>query len=220
MTQDNSPATKVKFLQFSEELIALAEQDQKEIRENFHAFSKLKSESIKRRNYSIVAENCHARALRMFKILEEIKEPTVENIGLEGSKAVSLLALHSYLDIMKKVLELYRTIYEKKPENIYYQAIPPLTDRIMILEHKKQLFGTQWSLDVNENPFLITVEDFTKMNQRRAVYGLDPVRRPVNMAIGAVKNPLGKGLAKVSDQKQLTEEEYERYSRHYLKSEL
>jgi|GEM_PF-1012456 len=220
MSETKSAGAKERFPKFRKELLRMVEEDQKEIRKNFHAYSKIKAEDIKRRKYALVAKNCHARAHRMLEILGEIKDPTIENIGLDGSKAVSLLALHSYLDIMKKVLAIFEAYFEKDPSNIYHQSIPPLKDRIMILEHKKQLFGTNWNMDRNEKPFLITVEDFSKMNNRRSNYGLKPARHPVNLAIGAIKYPLGRGLAKESDQKPLTPEEYDEYSQYSLKSEL
>src|ERR1035437_697643 len=142
---------KVKFPSAMKELIGLDKEDQAEIRGHYNALKGLKSEHQKRRQNVLLAQHCHARAHRVLEILEEVKEPTIENIGLEGSKAVSLLALHSYLEIIKKVLDIYSKIYKKSPGNIYYQAIPPLTDRIMILEKKVQLFGTNWSVDENGN---------------------------------------------------------------------
>ena len=89
----------------------------------------------------------------------------------------------------------------------------------MILDHKEPIFGTQWAVDKSGKPFLIMVENFHEVNRRRSNYGLDPVRRPVNLAIGAVKYPLGRGFAKAKDQKRLTKEEYNEYSRYFLKRE-
>lgn len=118
---------------------------------------------------------------------------------------------------MKKILKLFEEEFNKNSNNIYYQAIPPLTDRIRILEHKKQIYGTNWFAFHKDKPFLISVEDFPNMNQRRAVYGLDPAKRPVNLAKGADKYPLGKGLAVASDQKDLSQAGYSQYSRFNLK---
>ena len=87
----------------------------------------------------------------------------------------------------------------------------------MILEHKKQLYGTNWMVDKDSRPFLVYMDDFESVNKRRAVYGLKPIKRPVDLAIGAVKYPLGRGFAKEGDMKELTQREYEEYSRHYLK---
>lgn len=220
MTQPTSSLNfKEKFPKFREELLVMSKVDQDEIRGYFHAYSNIKSEDVRKRKYAFVARNCHARAKRALEILDEIKDPTIENLGVDGCEAFALVAMHSYLEIMKRVLDVLEINFIKNRANIYYQSIPALKDRVLILEHKKQLYGTQWMVDKDEKPFLIAVEDFSNMNLRRSFYGLDPARRPVNLAKGAKKYPLGKGLAKESDQKQLTKEEYDNYSRHYLKSE-
>lgn len=211
---------KEKFPKYREVLINLAEADQREIRENFHAINEIKSEIVKSRKYTEIARHCHSRAHKMLEILREIERPTIENIGEDGCEAAALLALHSYLDIMKQLLDLLESQFKLNPSGICYKSIPALKDRILILEHKNQLFGTNWMLSKDGKPFLIPVDDFAYVNQRRALYGLDPIRRPVNLAIGAKKYPLGKGLAKASDQKKLNDEEYGRYSRYYLRSEL
>lgn len=209
---------KVKFPAAKKELVNLEREDQAEVRGHSNVLKGLSSESQKRRQSDLLARRCHARADTMLEILGEIKDPTIENIGLEGSKAVSLLALHSYLDVMKKILSVYERNFQENPVNIYYQAIPSLTDRIMILERRIQLFGTNWSVAKDEKIFLIPVKDFATMNQRRARYGLKPTRRPVNLSFGAIKYPLGKGMAVAGDQKELSDEEYEAYARYSLKS--
>jgi hypothetical protein len=205
-----------KFPKQSAELLMMLEQDQKELREFPRLYNKIVSENEKDKVLKSIRTECHVRAIRMMAILNEIGDPTVENVGLEASEAVAVIALHSYLGLMKKILRIYEHYYIQDRANIYYQAIPSLVDRIMILEQRRQLFGTNWSLGKNDKPFLIAVEDFSKMNEKRAQYDLEPRRRPVNSAVGAVKYPLGRGLAKKTDQKQLTDEEYEEFSRYVL----
>lgn len=209
---------KAKFPQFEAELIRLGEEDQTEIRGHYQALQYLNSQEAKDQQSYKLALNCHKRARRMREILEVIKKPTITNIGLKGSKTVSLLALHSYLDLMKRVLVIYENEFKKNPDNIYFQAIPPLTDRIMILEERVQYFGTNWSLAKDGTYFLIAVKDFAGMNERRAQYGLEPTKRPVILSTGADKYPLGEGKAKASDQKALTDEEYQDYNKYHLKS--
>lgn len=211
-----SPAD-VTFPRQREELLKLAIEDQLETKGHSVGGLDLGSKQFKSVR---VANSYHIRAHKMLEILDIIKSPTIANIGVDGSKAVSLLALHAYLDLMKKVLVLFEQEFARDPPDIYYQAIPPLKDRIAILEFKKQSFGTNWTLGKDGKPFLIAVKNFSEMNKWRAQYGLKPAHRPVNLAVGAAKYPLGKGLAKESDQKDLTDEEYAEYSRDYLKSKL
>lgn len=208
----------VKFPSIKQELIKLDEEDQTEVRGQYQALKNATTYKEKKKQSDLIAIHCHTRARRMLEILDEIKVPTIENVGLEGSKAISLLALHSYLEVMKSTLDIYEKIYRKDPNNIYGQAIPPLIDRILILENRLQLFGTNWSSDKYGKLFLIPVREFSTMNVRRSQFGLGPTKRPVILSLGATNYPLGKGNARASDQKELTDEEYEEYSKYHLKS--
>lgn len=209
-----------RFPKERKELLALEKADQDEIVNNFEAIKLIKSKKLQRQKYDQIAQYSYDRALRILQILDKIKQPTAENVGLDGSKAIAVLALHSSLDVMKKILNLFEKNFGKDRNSIYYQAIPPLQDRIMILEKRKQLFGTNWTTNAQGKPFLIEVEDFHHMNQRRAAYGLKAQRRPVDLARGAKKYPLGLGLARKNDQKKLTNEEYESYAHYFLKQLL
>ncbi|MEO8105019.1 MAG: hypothetical protein ABI602_01650 [Candidatus Saccharibacteria bacterium] len=211
-----SPAD-VAFPRQREELLKLAFEDQLQAKGHSVGGLDLGSQQFKSVQ---ITNDYHIRAHKMLEILDIVKAPTITNIGMDGSKAVSLLALHSYLDLMKRVLVVFEQQFARDPAGIYFQAIPPLTDRITILESKSQSFGTNWTIDQDGKPFLITVKNFSDMNKRRAKYGLKPSHRPVNLAVGAAKYPLGKGFAKETDQKDLTDEEYAEYSRDYLKSKL
>ncbi len=210
----------VKFPKQREELLRLCADDQQDLRQNLHAISLLKSESEKEQKYLEITKRCHARTHHMLRILNEIKRPTVKNIGMDGSEAILTITQHSYLPVMERVLALYEQEYQKNPTNICGRFIPALIDRIRILKHKKALFGTQWTIDKKGVPFLIAVEDFKNVNQRRASYGLEPIRRPINLAVGAIKYPLGKGLAKATDQRDLTKDEYGIYAKNQLESVL
>lgn len=102
------------------------------------------------------------RAEEVLKILEVIKTPSVANVGLDGSQAIWLIAQHNadYKDLGKTVLKEMSILYRKDKSQVYYQGIPYLTDRLMILEqltkgidkeksaelhlHIKQLYGTQY----------------------------------------------------------------------------
>jgi hypothetical protein len=204
------------FPELSVELIELGEQDQTEIRAHYQKL-KLLSESEQAKLNSQLKAHCHARASRMMEILDEIKEPSISNIGIEGSEMVSLLALHSYLDEMKQVLTTYQKAYDRDPANIYNESIPSLTDRIMAFETRTQLFGNNWMIDKNGKYFLIPVQDFEHMNERRAKFGIGPRMKPTVYAIGQTRHPLGEGLAELSDQKELTDDEYAEFTRGHIR---
>jgi len=205
-----------KFPAQQRELLTMFKEEQKELRA-FPKYSEtLSTQTEKTQALHRVREKCHKRAHRMSKILDEIKKPTIDNIGKDGSQALAILTLHAHLDLMKKVHKLFEQEFRKNRKNIYFEVIPALQDRIDILERKKPKYGTNWSNDEHDKPFLIAVEDFSKLNELRSIYGLEPAKRPTNLAIGAIKHPLGKGLAREGDQKELNEEDYVEYSRYLL----
>jgi hypothetical protein len=94
----------VKFPHYERELVKLGREDQIEIRSHYQKLKNLNTKESKQRLNAQLKAHCHARAELMIAIIEEIKEPTISNIG-DGSEVVSFLALHSYLDEMKKVLK-------------------------------------------------------------------------------------------------------------------
>lgn len=207
----------VAFPQHRDELIKLVEEDQSEIRHHYQKLKVLDSEAAKDKLNGQLKMDCHARAKRMIDILHEIIEPSITNIGLDGSEAVSVLALHSYLDEMKEVLAAYKAAYARDPNDVYKESIPSLTDRIMVFEEQTQLYGNNWSLDKDGRYFLIPVKDFEHMNERRAKFGLGPRMKPTVYAIGEEKYPLGKGVAEASDQKELTDEEYAEFTKGHIR---
>lgn len=151
----------------------------------------------------------------MMEILDKIGMPTTENIGDDGSQAVSVIAIHSRLSIMKKVLDLFEKCYEKDPRSVYHEAIPSLTDWVLILEHKKQKFGTQWMMGADGKFFLPPVEDFKNINSRRAAYGLGKARRPRDLTYGVPKGPLPPETQE-NDQRAPSHAEYNDNALEYL----
>jgi hypothetical protein len=87
----------------------------------------------------------------------------------------------------------------------------------MAFEQRKQLYGNNWMVDKNGKFFLIPVEDFEHMNDRRAKFGLGPRMKPTVYAIGEDKHPLGQAKAEASDQKELTDEEYAEFTKGHLR---
>jgi hypothetical protein len=207
----------IAFPHYQKELVKLGEEDQQEIRSHYQKLKLLESEEEKEQLTTSLKAHCHARAKRMMEMLREIKEPSISNIGPDGSEMVSVLALHSYIDEMKEVLAAYQTAYKRNPDDVCSESIPSLTDRIMAFEQRKQLYGNNWMVDKNGKFFLIPVEDFEHMNDRRAKFGLGPRMKPTVYAIGEDKHPLGQAKAEASDQKELTDEEYAEFTKGHLR---
>ncbi len=189
--------------------------DQIEIRGHYKTLSKLKSDKEKAEYSKQLAQRCHSRAKEMMHIISQIGQPTFENIGIDGAKAVSVLTLHSFKNIMKQMLGIYNAMLLNENTDFYMRAIPPLTDKLMILEEKLQYYGTNWNTTNNGEFYLIPIKDFSNVNQRRAQFGMEPVKKPVVLSIGQNKHPLGTGDATETDQKPMTDEEYLEFTQFY-----
>lgn len=91
-----------------------------------------------------------ARIEEVLNLLEEIKTPSTRNIGLDGSRALWLVALHNtgYKDAGSIVLKKMKRLYYKDKSQVFYPGIPYLVDMVMLraknFDHKaKQLYGTR-----------------------------------------------------------------------------
>jgi|SRR5579859_312751 len=163
------------------ELITLLESDQAEVRAVGRLyFSSKTSHNAERARLKL---QTHQRAARMLALLDEIGEPSIANIGVEAAQAVSILATHAGGETLHKVLDSFNAIYARNKNDAYFQAIPAMTDWLLLQERKPQRFGTQWLFDENKWPFLPIVEDFAHVNERRAAYGIRQLRWPRSLAI-------------------------------------
>ncbi|HSX29683.1 MAG TPA: hypothetical protein VLE73_03935 [Candidatus Saccharimonadales bacterium] len=133
-----------------------------------------------------VAKELHnrdiARSEELRALLQVIKSPNARNIGLDGSRAVWLLANHSPLDdITKMTLTKMRRIYYKDKSQVFYPGIPYLVDYLMLkakaFDHMaKQSYGTRYYYTKYEGGDS-TVGNFPIINEtglaeRRKKFGL------------------------------------------------
>lgn len=199
----------MKFPKLRDELLAMLDQDQREVRECSKAFRRSRRSDDTRKLRDEFIRRSQGRVRRVIEILEVIGAPTVENIGTDGSQAVSVLGLHSRLSHMKKILRAFKRSYGKNPDSVYAEAIPSLEDRVLIIEQKEQQFGTQWMLGSDGNFFLPPVADFANMDQRRAVYGLGKSRHPIDLTSGVPTREPFRAYTKERDQRAPTKEEYD-----------
>lgn len=106
---------------------------------------------------------------RLKEIIAEIGWPTLSKVGSEASQAAWLLVQHASaeLDFMKQCLELMRqTPDDVRPSNIAF-----LEDRLLIMEDKPQIYGTQFrNIGNGWEPF--PIEDSEHVDERRASVGL------------------------------------------------
>lgn len=130
-----------------------------------------------------------ARIEEVLAIVGRIKTPSVRNVGLDGSRAIWLIALHNftYKNSGRTVLKKMRHLFYRDKTQVFYPGIPYLTDRIMVgsvqpvdpenLPH--QLYGTQGLSmklpdgTVRSEPFPIT--NMSKLVERRKKFDLEPI---------------------------------------------
>lgn len=193
----------------------MLKQDQREVRAQSQAYKCSPKSPETLESGKRLTRRCIERAQRMLEILDDIGVLTLDNIGADGSEAVTVLALHAKYSIMKRVLSAYEIALANDRTNVYLQGIPSLTDRVLIAERKKQRFATQWWFEADGTHYLHPVEDFKHLNERRAMYGLDKARRPRDLTYGIPKGPLPP-CTRESDQQEQTLEEYENTIRALL----
>lgn len=124
------------------------------------------------------------RAIEMLKLLEQIKVLSARNIGLDGSRAVWVIAVHNMShDIQRLVLKKMRHLYYKDKGQVFYPGIPYIVDVLMVesaqsIEEARQLYGTRSYYDSKgrERPFKILRPE--TLNERRKKFGLGPYRGP------------------------------------------
>jgi hypothetical protein len=179
----------MKYPKQAQELAQFLQEDQEEMQEAGRIFYNDSNNSLLQTKRAEQNYKISLRSERLLQILDEVGGPSIYNIGVRGAEAVSVLALHSSDEILEGVLSEFMTLYDKDREDVYYQAIPAMTDRLLIHQHKPQRFGTQWLADERKEPFLPTVEDFDHVNERRAEYGIEPLRWPKSLAIPESEQP-------------------------------
>lgn len=109
---------------------------------------------------------------RMKEIVKEYGWPTVRMVGSEGATAAWLLVQHADADptFQRTCLELMKKlpVGEVSTVNLAY-----LTDRVLVNEGKKQVYGTQFWLQ-NGKMAPRPIEDEENLEQRRKKAGMQP----------------------------------------------
>lgn len=206
----------IKFPLFAQELANLLDEDQDEWREYARKEFKTEDKSSLKSEKQLLRQRVEKRALRMLKILDEIREPSISNIGNEGALAVSVLATHTSLETTRRILESFNDLYAHNKIDTRYQSIPAMTDWLAVLEHRPQTFGTIWLMDEQGYPFLPTVDDFEHVNERRTEYSIEPLRWPKSLAIPEDEQPwLAKPLSELI-MRDPTKDEYSDFEQDYL----
>jgi hypothetical protein len=179
----------MRYPEYAAELMQLLRADQTEKRDVGQAYFNESDQTLLDTKSATLKQNTRERTARMLQIFEEIGQPSISNIGAEAAQAISVLAVHDTPNVLRRVLYAFNKLYKQDKSDTYYQAIPSMTDWVLVRESKPQRFGTQWMFDKDKQPFLPTVEDFEHVNDRRAEYDIEPFRWVKSLAIPESEQP-------------------------------
>ncbi|MCO4780707.1 MAG: hypothetical protein KC646_00175 [Candidatus Cloacimonetes bacterium] len=120
--------------------------------------------------YDVKVDQQHITTLKA--IIKKIGWPTIDKVGAQASHFAWLLVQHADfdLDLQKTVLQYLKTL---KPDQFNPNEIAYLTDKILIQEGKKQIYGTQFKVDKDKNIVPEPISDYKELDKRRATLGLE-----------------------------------------------
>jgi len=105
-------------------------------------------------------------------IIEDIGWPTISKVGKAASEAAWILVQYAMDD--KTFMEHCLELMKEAGEDIERWEIAYLTDRLLMMEEKSQLYGTQYRKDETGRIRMWKVEDLEKLDERRKEMGLEP----------------------------------------------
>lgn len=173
------PATKSPiYPDIRKDLLKLMSEDQKDRASDTFSFN---SVPVDLEKVNELIERDNKRAFKTSTLLKQIKVPSAENIGLDGSRAVWLIAMHNTsLNFQKNILRQMKKLYRTDKAQVFYPGIPYLEDRVMIssaktIEQAKQLYGTQEYLDQDSGKLKVfPIINPGELSERRKKFELYP----------------------------------------------
>lgn len=112
------------------------------------------------------------------QIIKKYGWPTIFLVGKKASNYAWLLVQHADHDVafQKKCLKLIEKSYKNNQKSINPANIAYLTDRVLVNESKRQIFGTQFYHNRSGNFVPRPIRDAKNLEENRAKYGLIPFR--------------------------------------------
>jgi len=146
--------------------------DNKTLNEKLNNDPELKKEFLALANR--MQELDDSRLLRMKEILTKYGWPGRSLVGTEAAAAAWLIVTHAVRDVTFQRLAL-EAMKKLPPCEVENSHLADLTDRVLVGEGKKQLYGTM--LDVKEDGKFAPkpIEDEANVDKRRAALGLQPL---------------------------------------------
>ena len=117
------------------------------------------------------ADDANTKWLRA--VVEKQGWPTITHVGEDGAHAAWLLVQHADADpkFQRQCLDLMTKLPK---DQVKGKDLAYLTDRVLLAEGKKQIYGTQFNL-VDGKWIPRSLEDEANVDKRRAELGLPPL---------------------------------------------
>lgn len=158
------------------ELEKIYDNDQK-LRKEWDILSKKydkESEEIKN-HLNKIAKNEKENLIKIESIISKHGWPAKEEVGTKGLYAIWLVIQHSN----KKIMLKYYNYLEKLIQDglISKSDFATFKDRLLILQGKKQIYGTQYIYDEKHKKYrLEPIENINEVNNLRKEVGLPPLK--------------------------------------------
>jgi hypothetical protein len=105
--------------------------------------------------------------------IREMGFPPKEEVGVGNLTSMIMVIQHSTLDVQKEFFPAVKKMADKG--DIRKEIFALLTDRILVSEGKKQIYGSQVKTDSTGKQVFFPMEDELNVNKRRAEMGLEPI---------------------------------------------
>ena len=117
-------------------------------------------------------ENDRVREERLARIIAEKGWPRISQVGHRAANAAWLIAQHGTDDFLKRCLVLMKAAAADGEITPHHLALS--IDRVLTQDKQKQIYGSQFQTNQDGKTFLLPVEDFEHIDERRASMGLEP----------------------------------------------
>jgi hypothetical protein len=126
-----------------------------------------------------------ARLLRMKEIVAKYGWPGRSLVGTDAATAAYLIVSHAVRDVPFQRLAL-EAMKKLPPCEVENTQLASLTDRVLLAESKKQLYGTMIFVKPDGTFAPNPIEDEANVDKRRAELGLQPLAEYIRRANKAI----------------------------------
>ena len=128
--------------------------------------------------WKIIEQKDATNLIKVKAIIDKYGWLGPDEIGYQGNSTLFLVIQHSNQATQEKYLPLMRDAVKNKKASGADLAL--LEDRILLGQGKKQIYGSQITMDSRTGQYMLSpIEDEINVNKRRAEVGLEPIEEYV-----------------------------------------